>query len=115
LTENHTYQVWVASFPAFDQRRRVSPQGGGIPFWRADGRELYYVTPAGKMMAVQVTPGPAGSLEFAAPVELFQTPFSQPLLTIDLYSPSRDGRRFLMIRPREAATARTPITVVVNW
>ena len=113
--ESAVYQVWVAAFPAMDHRRRVSPQGGGIPFWRGDGKELFYLTPTGQLMSVGVDRTPSGDLEFAAPVQLFQSPQAAPQLTIDLYSAAKDGQRFLFITPRSSASARPPITVVVNW
>jgi hypothetical protein len=52
-----TYEVWIASFPGFHQRRQVSDNGGSVPRWRKDGRELFYLALDGKMMAVDVTPG----------------------------------------------------------
>lgn len=107
--------MWVASFPAFDQRRRISPQGGGQAFWRGDGREIFYLTPTGRMMAVAVTPSPSGALDLAAPVELFQSPLATPTLTIDQYAVTSDGTRFLFIRPHETDVVRPPLTVVVNW
>ncbi len=109
------YQVWVAAFPGFDHRRRVSSQGGGIAFWRGDGRELFYLTPTGQLQSVAVTKLPSGDLEFAAPVGLFQSPHAAPQLTIDLYSPAKDGQRFLFIKPRSSSATRPPITVVANW
>ncbi len=36
----------------------VSRGGGTAPRWRGDGRELFYVAPDGKMMAVEVSAGP---------------------------------------------------------
>ena len=33
----------------------VSHGGGTAPRWRGDGRELFYLAPNGKMMAVEVT------------------------------------------------------------
>jgi Tol biopolymer transport system component len=36
----------------------VSRGGGAAPRWRGDGRELFYLAPDGKMMAVEVTAGP---------------------------------------------------------
>ena len=116
VTEGSRYDVWVASFPAFDQRRRVSPNGGGQAMWRGDGRELFFLTPQGQMMSVKVTPAAGGGLEFAAPVELFQTPLSVPTLGIDQYSVTADGQRFLVIRPRVSAASPTmTINVIVNW
>jgi serine/threonine protein kinase len=115
ITENGTYQVWVASFPAFDQRRRVSPRDGFQAFWRGDGQELFYLTPEGKMMSARVTrDDKTGALSFSAPTELFQSPIAAPLMGLDQYSVTKDGQRFLFIEPVTAGAA-TPIAVVVNW
>jgi hypothetical protein len=65
--------------------------------------------------AAAVTKNASGALDFAAPVELFQSPLATPNLTIDQYSVTKDGKRFLFIRPRETAVVRPPVTVVVNW
>jgi Tol biopolymer transport system component len=112
------FEVWVASFPAFDNRRRISSRGGGQPFWRSDGQEVFYITSDGAMMSVAVTRDPAspGGLAFRAPVELFKSPVGRPNLTIDQYSVAADGQRFLFIQPRrDDSGAMSPITVVVNW
>ena len=116
VTEGPRYDVWVASFPAFDQRQRVSRNGGGQAMWRRDGRELFYVTPQADLMSVKVTPVPGGGLEFAAPVLLFQTPLSQVNLTIDQYAVTADGQRFLIVRPRTGVASPTmTLNVIVNW
>jgi hypothetical protein len=66
-------------------------------------------------------PGPfvAGGLQPAlnvgAPVELFQSPIPSLTMSIDQYAPSKDGQRFLFIRPRATPGARLPIVVVMNW
>jgi len=111
------YEVWVAPFPAFDRRRQVSSHGGGQVMWRSDMRELFYLSPAGEMMSVAITPGSGakGDLEFTAPTRLFQSPLPRPNLTVDLYSVTPDGKRFLFIQPQTDAAANTPaITVVLN-
>ena len=116
VTEGSRYDVWVASFPAFDQRRRVSRNGGGQAMWRGDGRELFFLTPQSDLMSVKVTPVAGGALEFAAPVLLFQTPLAPVNLTIDQYSVTADGQRFLMIRPRTGVASPTmTLNVIVNW
>jgi hypothetical protein len=117
IQETDVPQVWVASFPALDQRRQVSPQGGGQANWRGDGRELFYLTPAGKLITVQMDRHPAsGAPVPAAPVELFQSPLARPQLEWAQYAATADGQRFLFQRPRPAqAIEASPITVVVNW
>ena len=51
---------------------QVSTAGGVYPGWRPDGKELYYLNPAGAMMAVPITL--TGSTpELGAPLVLFPT------------------------------------------
>ena len=106
----------MAAFPAFDQRQRVSRNGGGQALWRGDGRELFYLTQHGDLMSVKVTPVAGGALEFGAPVRLFQTPLSPVNPAIDQYSVTADGQRFLVIRPRAGNVSPTmTLNVIVNW
>jgi serine/threonine protein kinase/Tol biopolymer transport system component len=109
--ESGAFEVYVASFPAAEKRRQVSLGGGGVPWWRADGRELFYMSRDGKLMAVPVTPGPAP--EFGIPTVLFQTPLSSPLLISAQYVVADNGQRFLLAVP--ARTTTTSITVVLDW
>jgi hypothetical protein len=64
---------------------------------------------------VNVDRNTAGTIDVKAPVELFQSPLTAPVLAIEQYAVSNDGQRFLFIRPRAATAARPPINVVVNW
>jgi len=102
-------EVYVASFPEFDKRRPVSLGGGGVPWWRADGRELFYMSRDGKLMSVPVD---RGSLEFGTPKPLFQTPLESPSLMSAQYVVTRNGQRFLLAVP---AGTMAPITVVLDW
>ena len=49
--ESGRSEVYVQSFPDGRDRQLVSVQGGVEPKWRGDGRELYFLAPAGKLMA----------------------------------------------------------------
>ena len=60
-------QVYVQSFPEGKRRQLVSVRGGAEPQWRADGRELYFLDPAGKLMAVSVS----AEGDIGKPQELF--------------------------------------------
>lgn len=104
--------VYVEAFPGPGQKIRISTSGGGAPRWRADGRELFYLTPTGMLMAVSMKPGPR--LEAGVPQPLFQTPITNVGLNIDQYDVTGDGRRFLVLTPTSTAR-QAPITVVVNW
>jgi Tol biopolymer transport system component/tRNA A-37 threonylcarbamoyl transferase component Bud32 len=113
--DSGTYQVVVQSFPDPNTGRwQITAQGGIEPKWKHDGRELYYLAPDGKLMAVPVNPGPA--FQAGSPSVLFQTP-----LVVTRGQTPRDRRydvapdgRFLIAVPTAAAT-QTPVTVVVNW
>ena len=110
--ESGQTDVFVQAFPGPGQKLRISTGGGGIPRWRADGRELFYMTQAGMLMAVTMTAGQR--LEPGIPRPLFQTGLTNPGLTLDQYDVSSDGQRFLVLTPTQGVR-QTPITVVVNW
>ena len=113
--ETGGWELYVASFPAFNDRRRVSPAGGRQARWRADGAELFYLSPEGRVMAIPVRRNGAAA-EFGTPVPLFQSPLANPSPFSDQFSVTRDGRRFLFLIPMQhEATTVDPITVVLNW
>lgn len=72
--ESGKNEVYVSSFPAPGGKVLVSTNGGVQPRWRRDGKELFYVTPDRKLMAVSVKEGSA--TEFGAPKFLFEVGFS---------------------------------------
>jgi Tol biopolymer transport system component/predicted Ser/Thr protein kinase len=109
--ESGRHEVFVQTFPRLDRRWHVSSNGGYEPRWRADGREIYYLSEDRKLMAVAVRPGPS----FDVPKPLFQTRVSAGVTSNRThYVPSRDGQRFL-INTQNTDVAPTPITVVLNW
>ena len=87
----------------------ISTAGGDKPRWRRDGKELYYISPDGKMMAVPVKS--SATFEPGVAVPLFDT----RVTGFFPYDVSSDGR-FLINTVAEAdAGASSPITVVLNW
>jgi Tol biopolymer transport system component len=112
--ESGTPEIYVRPFPAAVGRWQVSTHGGVQPVWRNDGRELYYVGLDGKVMAVDVKPGPAFSA--GLPVALFDSGLRPEGLTESRssFAVSADGQRFL-VNAIAADAGRVPITVVVNW
>jgi eukaryotic-like serine/threonine-protein kinase len=108
--ESGIWQVKVVSFPGLDQRCQVSAGGGGQPRWRRDGKELYFLAPDGKLMAVDITAGL--TLDCGPPRELFDTGLTMNPL-VDQYAVTPDGQRFLVLKPQEGTP--TPLTVVLNW
>jgi Tol biopolymer transport system component len=109
--ESGPWDIYVASFPDLQNRRQVSNGGGAQALWRADGRELYYLTLDGKMMAVEMTGG--ATLETGLPKFLFETRLRRPKPVLDQYAVSPDGQKFLVAEPLQRVAK--PITVVLNW
>jgi Tol biopolymer transport system component len=105
-------EVYLAPFPGRPGKKiQVSFDGGRLPRWRRDGKELFFVSSDRKLMSADVRME-SGSLIVKAPKTLFQTQmkpadFGWP------YDVSLDGKRFLM----NVSTNTTPpwITVLVNW
>ena len=67
-SESGPFEVHGQTFPLTDRQWIVSTTGGYEPRWRADGREMYYLSLDRKLMAVTVDPGPS----FGTPTALFQ-------------------------------------------
>jgi Tol biopolymer transport system component len=121
-TESGPVAIYVRSFPGPGGQWRVSAGGGTQPRWRRDGRELYYVAPDGRLMAVPIAVGDdRQTFEAGSPIPLFTTRLAssenlssgQNATTLrPQYAVAPDGR-FLMNVAVEGATP--PITLVVNW
>ena len=106
------YEVYVQSFPGGGGKRQVSTGGGIGPRWRRDGRELFYYSGDGKLMASPVRSGE--SLEVDESVSLFEFRAGTLLVTFTPYAVTADGQRFL-INAVVDTEPNAPLTVVVNW
>ena len=106
-------EVYVQAFPAAGERLPISTGGGIEPRWRGDGKELFYVAPENKLMAVSVNAG--AGFHHAAPKHLFDLPAIRrgDFFSFD-YIVDRSGQRFLVRAPAEASKP-VPITVMMNW
>ncbi len=101
-------EVYVVSFPEPGTRMRVSSSGGSTPRWRKDGRELYFVSARGEMIATAIEPG--SDLKIGASRPLFRM---NPAGWQD-YDVTADGQRFLAVLNMPAPDADA-IIVTVNW
>jgi serine/threonine protein kinase/Tol biopolymer transport system component len=109
--QNARRDVYVRPFPVGGGQYQISTNGGHLPRWRSDGKELFYVTSDGTMMAV-ATDGTHG---FTSGVP--QALFKRASLVSEngrTYGMSKDGRKFLLNLPTEQSGPAS-ITVVLNW
>ena len=113
--ESGRHEVYIQPFRADGERLRISTNGGLQARWRADGRELFYVTLDGHLMAVSIDPVDRGrSLHAGAPVPLFRTQLGAVQgIALHSYAVSADGRRFLLDAVLEQQAA--PIALILNW
>lgn len=100
-------EVYVQEFPEGERRRQISTNGGDEPLWAPDGRELYYRSSDGKVMAVRIQTEP--ELQPSTPVALFDDRYQRPSFDI-----SPDGARFVMMRRADDAPPPR-LHVIVNW
>lgn len=89
---------------------QVSKDGGALPHWSGDCKELFYAAPDGYLMSVDVTVK-GGAFQPGTPQRLFKLPAGS-------WDVSADGRKFLIAAPASspgAAPASQPFHVVMNW
>ena len=114
--ESGRNEVFVQGFNLDPSQPRgkwqVSTEGGELPRWRGDGKELFFHF-TDSFFAVDVTTdGPAFTA--GIPKRLFDIPAVSASSTHGEYVVTRDGQRFLVAMQSDKAAAQ-PIEVVVNW
>jgi hypothetical protein len=104
-------EVYVQGYPGGGGKRQISIGGGDIPRWRRDGRELFYYSGDGKLMAAPVKSGESFEAGAATPLFEFRAGAVQ---SFSPYAVTADGQRFLINAVVEKEP-NAPLTVVVNW
>jgi serine/threonine protein kinase/Tol biopolymer transport system component len=110
--ESGRYEVYLSTFPAGRGKWQVSVNGGSDPQWRADGKELYYLTLDRRLMAVDASLD--DGVEIGVPQQLFVAPVQRSMITRNRYVVSSDGERFLLLTLMERGRV-APITMILNW
>ncbi|MEO5895764.1 MAG: hypothetical protein ABIS06_08700, partial [Vicinamibacterales bacterium] len=105
--ETGEYQVYVTAYPGPGPTIAVSTKGGLSPIWSVDGHELFFRL-GNKVLAAGVSSG--AGIGFAAPIELFDGPYTLDLMGHQREDVAPDGR-FLMVENSEDY----PIVVVQHW
>ncbi|HEV8630465.1 MAG TPA: protein kinase [Thermoanaerobaculia bacterium] len=111
--ESGRSEVYVQTVPPSAAKWQVSNAGGHLPQWRRDGRELYYLAPDLRLMAVPVAVQ-AGAFNAGAPKLLFVTRIRRSILKgASPYVASPDGQRFL-IDASMAPDLSSPVELIVG-
>jgi eukaryotic-like serine/threonine-protein kinase len=105
--ESGRNEVYVQSYPDPHTRLQVSSEGGEVPRWRGDGRELYFAGIGGGSVLAAPVNASGASLKIGAAKQLFHVEGGAG------YDVARDGQRFLMIVETERPRPQ-PIIVLLN-
>jgi Tol biopolymer transport system component len=111
-TESGRPEIYVRSTSGTGGKWQVSANGGTQPYWRADGKEIYYRTLDQMIVAVPVEAGAA--FQAGTPLGLFRATTSDAGYGGARWAPSADGKRFLVNTPLRGLE-RPRFTVVTNW
>jgi Tol biopolymer transport system component len=107
--ESGTVQVYVEAFGGGQGKWQISTNGGVMPRWSKDGKELYYFDPAFNLFAVPINPA-GGALQFGTPQTLVS---NWTIPSVPLYDVSPDGKKILLDRvPQQVSQS---LTVVTNF
>ena len=110
--ESGTDEIYLDSRSG--RRLQLSSGGGVQPRWRADGRELYYLGGAGRLMVVSLTID-GNNVIADRPRQLFVAPRTRDLSHGFAFDVSPDGRQFVFAYIGRAAEASRAHTLVLNW
>jgi serine/threonine protein kinase len=108
--ESGQSEVFIDTFPERQRAIQISTNGGFGARWNPQGGEVFYRSPAGKLMAVSLKMD-KNSAEVSTPRELFTLPVSALSANGSQYDVSPDGKRFLIQVPVKKA----PLELITNW
>jgi hypothetical protein len=98
-----------------ENKIQISTNGGSKARWKRNGKEIFYIAPDDKLMAVSVSDN---KLEVKPPEPLFET---STAIGSNIrrnwrqqYDVTTDCKRFLFLTPAQALTP-PPVTVFSNW
>jgi serine/threonine protein kinase/Tol biopolymer transport system component len=91
--ESGRFEVYVTSFPALDQKLKVTDAGGGRPRWRRDSKEIFFIGLQSPVMSVEFMPGP--KIDAGIPRQLYSPNAPGGAIpTTHRWDVSGDGQRF---------------------
>jgi Tol biopolymer transport system component len=112
--ESGRFEVYVIPSIGTGGKWQVSSAGGQQPLWRADGNELFYLSPDDKLMSVPIKLT-ADSVQADSARPLFD--LGNSILSVSglvaPYDVTPDGKRFVVITVEQGKNF--PINLVTNW
>ena len=109
-SESGNSEIYVAAFPSFVVKRKVSAGAGEFPAWTGNGKELFYRAPDSTLMSVEVHTG--STIEAGVPKALFKmrgNPY------YNRFAISADGKRILVAKEPDWRREGQVMDLIVNW
>ncbi|HEV2021009.1 MAG TPA: hypothetical protein VGQ94_00620, partial [Terriglobales bacterium] len=104
-------EVYVTPFPNVGPKWQISSEGGDLPRWGRDGRELFFLRPDNTVMVAPITET-GTNVEVGAVKTLFK--LNSPPGIFGSFSLAPEGSRFLATTGTGGG-AGASLTLVVNW
>jgi Tol biopolymer transport system component len=110
--ESGKIEAYLTPFLRGGGKWQVSTSGGTCPRWRADGRELFYVSLDNEIMSAEIS-GEGSRVVIGRVQPLFQ---ANPIPSAPecMYDVTRDGKKFVVVTPVEQQGSQV-LTLIVNW
>jgi serine/threonine-protein kinase len=109
-----TNEVFVRPFPATNGGQwQVSSGGGGSPVWSGDGKELFFLNAADRLIAATIGSGPSFGVTELKP--LFDASRFNYIGFHQAFEVTRDGRFVFLGTVGSAATQTIQLIQVDNW
>jgi serine/threonine protein kinase len=109
--ESGRAEIYITAFPAGGAKWQVSSNGGTMPKWRRDGKELFFADPQDNIVAVDVNTS-GNAVKLGAPHTLFQAVGIQR--DFGPFDVTADGKKFL-INSGNLKEGTEPLTLVQHW
>jgi Tol biopolymer transport system component/tRNA A-37 threonylcarbamoyl transferase component Bud32 len=95
-------EIYARTFEGSVVTSRLSKDGGRLPRWSHNGKELFYLAPGGRLMVVPIS----GGASTAAPHMLFQA-----IDAVD-FEPAENGAFVVQL---EEHSIEPPVHLLINW
>jgi Tol biopolymer transport system component len=105
-------EVFLTAFLRGGGKWQVSTSGGTCPRWRADGRELVYMSLDNKVMSAEILE--QGSTLVIGKVQTLFQANPVPRAPECMYDVAPDGKKFVVVT-LAVEQGSQPLTLVVNW
>jgi serine/threonine-protein kinase len=108
------FEIYVRPYPSVNGGRwQVSTGGGTRPVWSRTGEELFYASPAGAILRVNVERGTSWAA--TTPATVVKAGYVIPSgFPGRFYDVSSDGQRFLVVKSASDPTGPPPQIVIVQ-